>query len=431
LGIHLAGSFEVRPAEDVHDPLYAKAVVLSDGDTRLALVLLDLIMLPREDVEAIRAKTADRSAIPPEQVMIACTHTHTGPAPRTTPIVRRDDAYFAWLTGRVADCVTLAARRLRPARLAWGAGEQHDISYCRRYRMRDGSVRMHPRTKDPDIVEPASPIDPQVSVLYIEDVHECPLAVIARFSMHYVGTDNSRAISADYYGHFANVMRRHFGAGFVPLLFNGTSGQIASRSAFRADYDRGHAKAKRVAQALAGEVIKVVAGLRPQTNCSLKSASTRVALTRKPITDEDIRIAKQILAGANPSPDAGPFSYVVGQPIPQRLRQHFAEHVLLVADMPEKIMGEVQVFRVGDSAWVGLPGEIFVEIGLAIRAESPAPHTFVIGLANDALGYIPTDKALQEEGGYETWARTGAPIGTGAEGLLIGAAGDLLRKLFA
>ena len=212
-----------------------------------------------EDVEAIRAKrqTARYSA---EQVMIVyLAPTRIGP--RTMPM-RRDDAYFAWLTGRVATALRLPPT-VTPCSSAWGAGE-HDISYCRRYRMRDGSVQMHPRTKDPDIVEPASPIDPQVSVLYIEDVHECPLAVIARFSMHYVGTDNSRAISADYYGHFANVMRRHFGADFVPLLFNGTSGQIASRSAFRADYDRG-CKAKAPPKPSPGKI--KVAGLRPQTNC--------------------------------------------------------------------------------------------------------------------------------------------------------------------
>src|SRR5690606_5195282 len=100
-----------------------------------------------------------------------------------------------------------------------------------------------------------------------------------------------------------------------------------------------------------------------------------------------------------------------------------AETCPRLLEWPERIPSEVQVFRIGESAWVALPGEIFVEIGLAIKAQSPTPNTFVVGLANDSLGYIATDHALQHEGGYETWASIGNPIGIGAEGILRDTAG--------
>lgn len=430
LGTALAGSFHPRPAQDVDDPLYAKALVLESGATRLAIVALDLISILRQDVQTIRALVAERVGIPPQNVMIGCTHTHTGPATRSSHSVTRDESYMEWLVYRVADSVQMAARRLRPVRIAWGKGEQHDISFCRRYRMRDGTVRMNPGRGNPDIVEPTSPIDPTVGVLYVEDLDGRPVAVLAQFSLHYVGTDNSHAISADYYGHFAAVMRRHLGEACLPLLLNGTSGQINNVNPFDPNQERGHAQARRVASALAGEVLKVMGRMRLQETAVLGALATEVELRRKEVTEEDVRIAQQILAGNDPLPGKGPFSYVVGQPIPEALRPVYAAHVPRLYAMPPTITSEVQVLRIGESAWVALPGEIFVEIGLAIKQQAPVPDTFVVGLANDSLGYIATDKALTLEGGYETWAGTGTPVGLGAERVLTEAAVKLLGELF-
>lgn len=430
LGITLAGSFRPRYAEDVHDSLYAKAVVLDNGSSRIAMVALDLISILRQDVVKIRAQVAESVEIPPENVMIGCTHTHTGPSPRSTHAVQREEAYMEWLITRVADSIRLAVRRLQPARIAAGQGEQHDISFCRRYRMRDGSVRMNPGKGNPDILEAVSPIDPAVGVLYVEDLESRPLAVVAQFSLHYVGTDNSNAISADYYGHFAAAMRRHLGEGCIPLLLNGTSGQINNVNPFDPHQARGDEQARRVATALAGEVLKVMGRLRTNDSAVVAAKVVPIQLSRKRVTSEDVAIAKQIIAGNDPSPDKGPFSYVVGQSIPEALRPIYAEHVVRLADMPTSINTEVQALRIGDSAWVALPGEIFVEIGLAIKQSSPAADTFVVGLANDSLGYIATDRALTQEGGYETWAGTGTPVGLGAEATLVESAGRLLSQLF-
>ncbi len=431
LGAFLTGSFKPRPAEDIDDPLYAKAVVLDDGETRLAMVVLDLIAVPREVVTKIRSLIAEHTEIPPSHVMIGCTHTHTGPQTRESSLVPRDDSYVEWLIHRVSDTVRLAANRLEPARIAWGQGEQHDISFCRRFLMTDGTVRTNPGRPGlagddkPQIVKPVSPIDPAVGVLVVESIDGRPLAVVAQFSLHYVGTDNSLHISADYYGHFATVMRQHLGEECIPLLFNGTSGQINNIDPLGPPREtRGHAQARKVASALAGEVLKVMARIPFHEECTLSALSVTVPLPCKRVTEEDRAIAREILAGNDPNPENGPFSFVVGQPIPTALRGHYAG---LVANMKAHVEGEVQALRVGESAWVALPGEIFVEIGLAIKASAPASDTFVVGLANDSLGYIPTDHALTQEGGYETWATAGP----GAEGLLVNTSERLLSQLFA
>lgn len=424
LGSLLTGHFHAREAIDIDDPLYSKAVVLDDGTTRLAIVALDLIAIPRDVVQNIRTLISEHVDIPPENILIGCTHTHTGPQARAgSPTIPRDEAYVKWLIPRVSDSVRLAVNRLQPARIAWGQGEQHDISFCRRFLMKDGTVRTNPG-RNPDIVKPTSPIDPAVGVLSVETLDGNPLAVIAQFSLHYVGTDNALHISADYYGHFAKVMRRHLGDECIPLLLNGTSGQINNVDPLGPEREtRGHAQAKKVASALAGEVLKVMAKIRSTTECKLGAESVMVKLPCKQATEQDIEIAKQIIAGDDPLPGEGPFSYVVGQPIRESMRPHYAR---LVLESTDAMDAEIQVLRVGDSAWVALPGEIFVEMGLAIKKDSPVSDTFVVGLANDSLGYLATDHAITNEGGYETWGRAGV----GTEGVLVGTAGHLLSNLF-
>jgi neutral ceramidase len=431
LGTTLAGSFTNRPAHDVDDPLRAKALVMDDGTVQVALVVLDLVGLTRPDVQAVRELVNETTGIPPAHVLIGCTHTHTGPAMFRVNEVEPDTAYSQWLVVRVADSVSLAMRRLRPARIAWGRGEAHGISFSRRYRMRNGHVQMNPGRGNPNIVEPTSPIDPAVGVLLVETCDGQLMSVVAQFSLHYVGTNDGRAISADYYGHFDRFLRRIFGPSCIPMLFNGTSGQINNVNVFDLHQESGHQQAKRVAGILGGEVLKVLGRMTPQTDIRLLAASQLITLPRKKLTPEDLTTARAILAGQDPDPQSGPFSWVVGQPIPAALRPMYAHECLLLDDLPDQISTEVQAIRIGESAWVGLPGEIFTEIGLAIKQAAPCPHTFVIGLANDCLAYIPTDKAFEEEGGYETWAAAWNPVGVGAEGILVDTATALLQNLFA
>ncbi|MGI6081880.1 MAG: neutral/alkaline non-lysosomal ceramidase N-terminal domain-containing protein [Limnochordia bacterium] len=430
LGSYLAGSFNERKARDISDPLRAKALVIDDGDKQVAMIILDLLAIERSEVQKMRTLIEEATGIPPENVLIACTHTHTGPITYLSHR-RRDEAYLSWLVRRVSDCVQLALKRLRPARLAWGQGEVYGISFCRRYRMSDGTVQMNPGRGNPNVVEPASPIDPAVGVLLVEDENGAPIAVVAQFSLHYVGTDDSLAVSADYYAHFDRFMRRMLGSSCLPMLFNGTSGQINNINVFSKHQEKGHRQAARVASILGGEVLKVLSRIKPGDDISLAAASVDVKLPRREITPEDLKLAKAIIAGDDPDPEANQFSFVVGQPILDSRRLHYANRCLRLKDLPAHIVAEVQTLRIGGSAWVGLPGEIFVEMGLAIKKNSPCADTFVIGLANDNVGYVPTDHAFAHEGGYETWPGGWKPIGPGTEGILVSTAQRLLNELCA
>lgn len=431
LGSSLQGDFRDRKADDVHDELHAKALVLGNGETRLAIVGLDLICITAHDVVQIREIVARRTGIPPHHVLIGCTHTHSGPAAMGAHGVARDDAYMAWLVPQVADAVTLAARRLQPARAGAGLGREAGLSFNRRYRMRDGTVMMNPGRGNPNIVAPAGPIDPDVFVLYVEDVNGRPLACVTNFTLHYVGADSRTEISADYFGHFASALTRLKGEGFISILLNGASGDINNVDVNDPRQESGHRQGKRVAEILAGEVLKVTGRLRPGGECSLAGAAKRVTFQRKQITPEDLDVARRILAGEEAAPVAvpGPFSWVSGMPIPKHLWANYAQECLFLSELPEQLTTEVQVLRIGDAALVALPGEIFVEIGLDIKRLSPARLTAVVGLANDCIGYCCTDRAL-DEGSYETWAARSALPDRGIEHILRAAATDLLAELF-
>ena len=134
---------------------------------------------------------------------------------------------------------------------------------------------------------------------------------------------------------------------------------------------------------------------------------TTLTFQRKQITAEDLKVAEQVLSvpqGTYDAYETGPFSWVVGQPIPTALVDVYALECQRLAKLPEQMTAPIQVLRLGEAAIVALPGEVFVETGLNIKSRSNANPLFLVSLANGYIGYICTDEALTQEGGYETWA---------------------------
>lgn len=473
LGVPLAGSFTARYAADVDDPLHARALVLEDEQGaagRLAIVCCDLICMPGETVRAARSLIGAAGDVPPERVLIASTHTHTAPAPTGLLGTPRADAYMEALPARIATAVAMAARRLRPARAAWASGAVRGVTFNRRFRMRDGTVHMNPGRLNPDALAPAGPVDPELGVLWVEGADGRPIAALASFALHYVGTDNGRHVSADYFGAYARWLQRLWGPEIVPMLLNGTSGDINNVDIHDAAQASGRAQAERVAGALAGETLKLVQQARPTADVTLAACSAPLPFGRKTITAEDLAVAARIEALGEDVPPAeirsraglggdGPFSWVVGQPLPPSALAAYARECRLLSELPERMETEVQALRVGRCALVSLPGEIFVALGMAIKERSPfrpqnaAYHkdeavgeharqempvqeqmetsgvTLLASLANDYIGYVPTRRAIEEEGGYETWAARSALPAAGTGEAMVDLASSLLSQL--
>lgn len=430
----IAGSFNERRATDVDDPLYARALVLEAGDVRLALVACDIIALPFDDVTAAKALITQRTAIPAECVQLAATHTHTAGSPTGLLGTPRAAAYMAQLPARIASVVELAVQRLRPARVGSAVLPVEGVTFCRRFRMRDGTVHMNPGRGNPDAVEPVSPVDPALNVLYVEDAeHRQPLALWANFTLHYVGTDHGNAFSADYFGRFARIVESALGGQALALLTNGASGQINNVDVRDKQQPGGAYQAERVARVVAGAALSAAGQARLTGEATLGAELRTIQVTRRRVTADDLAIAQRVLSVPEGQRVAGipdaPFSWVRGQPLPLNVLHAYAREMALLDALPATLPAPVQALRVNDLAIVGLPGEIFVELGLAVKEASPGTRTAVVSLANGYLGYVPDDPGY-EQGGYETWAARSAAVERGTGETLVATANGLTAAVF-
>ena len=410
LGTRIPGGFRPRYAENVDDELFAKAVVIDNGTTCIAIVTCDLIAIPEKVADAAKARIADRCDIPPAHVMINATHTHTAVAIADLLGVDEDTEYTEWVPLKIADAVELAVWRRKPARVGFASVDEERITFNRRWHMRDGTVRFNPGIEHPDLVKPTGTIDPEVAMMFVEAADDgTPISAVANFSLHYIGTDNSNALSADYFGHFDRRMRHYLGDTCISLLWNAASGQInntdfSGRTKWTAS---GHQQAVKMANVLAGHFIVEMQLMEMHETLDLSGDLATLTFQRKQITAEDLKIAEQVLSvpqGTYDAYETGPFSWVVGERIPQALVDVYARECQRLAKLPTQMTAPVQVIRLGEAAIVALPGEVFVETGMNIKSKSDAKPTFLVSLANGYIGYICTDKALIEEGGYETWA---------------------------
>ena len=200
----------------------------------------------------------------------------------------------------------------------------------------------------------------------------------------------------------------------MPILWNAASGQINNNdySGERIWRDRGHPRARRMANVLAGHVLTEIQLMDLDEELALEAVTGTLEFSRKVITETDLDIAEQILAGGYDY-EEGPFSWVVGQPVRQDRVGVYARQCQRLAALPEQMTAPVQAIRLGDAAILALPGEIFVETGLRIKAQTSASPLMMVSLANGYIGYVCTDEALTQEGGYETWAALSSLGGVG------------------
>ena len=242
-----------------------------------------------------------------------------------------------------------------------------------------------------------------------------------------MGIDNGNAISADYFGYFAKVMKHLKGEQFNTVFLNGACGDINNVDINDRNQLSGLPQIKKVCNTLAGVALGVIENLKTVDECKIGAVNSEFKFKRKSITPEDIAIAEKILSeGIEATEDF--YSWQSGMAIPMRWRETIARECLFLKDIPEQLCTEVQGIQIGDSAIIGLPGEIFAQIGLDIKANSPFPVTLISELANDYIGYVATDEAL-EQGGYETWAARSALSGPGTAKAMVDLSVELLNKL--
>jgi hypothetical protein len=398
-GCPMAGYYSARGAEGTHDPLQAKALVFEQDGTRVALVALDLIGTPRELVQAARAAVEKETGIPAGHVMISATHSHTGPVlaergrftegvPGGQDILRD---YLKGLPGRIAAAVKAADAARKPARVSTATGREDGLAFNRRFFMLDGTVGWNPGKRNPRVVRPAGPTDPAVPVVCVDGLDGKPIATYVNFAMH-LDTVGGMYYSADYPYQLARCLAAARGEGVVTVFTTGCCGDVNHINASSAAPQKGHEEAARIGTRLAAEVLRTVEKAESVAAGPLRVSSAMVELELPRVTAEDVAKGKGVIAAL----DAG------SKPAPAFLDQVQAFQAVEVAGRLGKAFAvEVQVISLGDDlAWVSLPGEIFVELGLTIKAGSPFRQTVIAELANGSIGYIP-NRVAYSQGNYE------------------------------
>jgi hypothetical protein len=278
--------------------------------------------------------------------------------------------------------------------------------------MKDGTVSWNPAKRNPDVVRPAGPIDPDVGVVYFDTPKNAPVATYVNFAMH-PDTVGGEGVSADYPGVLSKLLGEYRGPDMLTVFANGCCGNINHRDIGWLDPQKGPKEAHRIGTLLAGSVLRTTPHLKPVTADGLRVKSEVVQLPLAPIMDADVEAANEVVKR-------------VKEPATKFLDKVKAFKVLDVAARKGKPWEvEVQVIVLGDQlAWVSLPGEIFVELGQAVKKGSPYPHTLIAELANGSIGYVP-DKSAYPQGNYEV---VSARCAAGSGEMLVEAAVRLLRK---
>lgn len=426
LGVSLAGYYHARGADDVLDPLFSKALVVESEEARAAFVVLDLIEVTRGVTDGARLAIEKATGIRGNRVMISATHAHTGPQLAERGLPRSvagapselEVAFTDGLPGRIAESVRLANERLQPARLSCARGWCAGLTFNRRYFLRDGTVGWNPGKLNPNVVLPAGPTDPEVGILYMERPDAAgpaqSIATYINFAMHPDTTGGSK-ISADWPGALSRVLAGYHGTNHVTLVGNGTCGNLNHLDVTWRWPQGTPREPHRIATILGAAVFQGYKDLKPVPAGPLRAESDLVELVLPAVTADEIQEARQTIAATKDDHGANFMKLV---------RAHRALDIADREGRPFRV--EVQAIALGrEVAWVGLPGEVFVELGLAIKKGSRFAQTFVVELANENIGYIP-DRRSYAEGNYEPESAR-CPAGSGE--LLADAAVRLLTKL--
>jgi hypothetical protein len=387
----LAGSPTRLESKSVDTRLYVKALVLSAGGQKVAIVTLDTLKYPVDCVVRARQQVEKTTGIPASNVIICASHTHRGPL---WPY------YKDKLVTPIAEAVAMAARDLTPCRLGIAKGKAEGVSECRRV-IKDGQAwnrwQLKPSEQHKYPAEGLS--DPEFDVLAMIGKDGRYKAVVYNFACHAANT-RDLVVSADFPGDVQLYVQKHLGYDAPTLFLTGACGDVNPIYSVKREL---------FGETLGGEIMRCFGRLEPVAKPSLAIESRDIQMPAR----EHPELKEADIALKWP-----------GQ------LEHYKKSF---SDMKKREKPGYPYFltgiRVGDDfAIVTNPDELFCEIGLSIKKQSPFKHTMVAEQTNGAHGYVPTAKAFAG-GSYETWFGEHSYLTTRAGEIIEKESLDILTRL--
>ena len=423
----------------VNDPLWARALVLDDGVTKLAMVVVDSTLVSREIYDDAKRVAEKATGIPASHMLMSATHNHSAPAASELALNVPDEHYPKFLRAKLAEAVIEAYRRLEPAKVGVTAVDEPSEVFNRRWKIREGKippdpfgrttdrVKMNPGGMAGDLLEPAGPIDPQLSIVAAQALDGRPIALFATYSLHYVGGVPGRSFSSDYFGEFAQQVKQRLRGDerFTAAMANGTSGDInnhnyAHAAAKGAKRPEPMQRIREVASKLAARAVDAYRVMKFDAAPKLAVVERTLAVKHRLPSAAEVAWATRML---------GPLTAGTASKVPN-IPGVYAYETLKMAEptFPKTAELKLQAIRIGDAAIATIPNEAFAQTGLTIRGASPFKPTFTVGLANGYHGYLPTPEQ-HALGGYETWRCRWSPLEVEASTKIEATLAEMLRTL--
>lgn len=431
-GAPICGYYEARFNKGIHDSLYVRATVFDDGDKKAAVIALDLGVLGTEYFEAMKNAVHEASGIDRDAIFINLSHTHTGPS------IGKDFAaeggtstpeYDATLIASVRDAVMYAVNDLCEVRVETASAQARNISFVRRYRMKDGSVATNPGVNNPNIDRALGVPDETVKLVKLirdgaDDIF------IVNFGTH-PDSVGGEYISADYIGYVCSIIETAVPGTKCMFLqapqgdvnhvnVHPTSGESAITTIGFDGVPRGIKHAEHMGRVIAGAVLSVCSVTEPLKTDRIKFASAEVHLPSHKENDRLDEARKIYELYSSGRADELPYKEMELTTVVAEARR-----IIMLENGPEAYKFVMSAIGIGDLVFAGIGGEPFTEIGVRICTDSPFDTTVLCALTNCSAGYIPTTKAYSE-GGYEARSSSLKP---GGDDIIVDGMTRLLKSI--
>jgi hypothetical protein len=420
------GGLKTRSVGDVKTRLSARALALSDGTTKLVIVVVDSCMLPRPLLDEVKKLAEGRTGVPMNRLLISATHTHTAPASMGCLGTDFDPDYVPLVKLKIVDAIVAAIAKLQPAQVGFAKQNAADFTALRRWIRRPDRITddpfgnptvratMHAGSNWDNVTGESGPEDPDLSLISIQSKSGEPIAVLANFSMHYYSGE--KGLSADYFGLFSEGLKKRIApnGNFVGIMSHGCSGDIWRKDYTQPDKWDATQTIDDYASGLLDVAMKAYRGIQYRNDVDLAMAEQRMTLNYRVPDAQRLQWAKLIVDELGDRP-------------PTTQQEVYALEQLIRHERQETEI-VVQGIRIGDIGIATTPNETYAITGLKIKAASPLAHNMVIELANGGDGYIPPPEQ-HRFGGYNTWAARSAGLEVMAEPKITEACVALLEQV--